>query len=30
VRGAETVAPGHWVRARIVEALPYDVIAEAM
>jgi ribosomal protein S12 methylthiotransferase len=30
VRGTDSIAPGRWVRARIVEALPYDVIAQAM
>ncbi len=30
VRGAESAAPGSWVRAKIVEAQPYDVIAQAM
>ena len=30
VTGAEGSLPGSWVRARVVEALPYDVIAEAI
>ncbi|MGC4045982.1 MAG: 30S ribosomal protein S12 methylthiotransferase RimO [Armatimonas sp.] len=30
VRGADTATPGSWAQARVVEALPYDIVAEAM